>query len=282
MGPLGGQLAFLDRSARPTIAELAEPELRLGGTRINPRTNGPSRASFFTGIRIGSVDGGGERAVQTPPDARISYVQWSPDGSRLAFANTTEGGIELWVADTATGAAQRIVGPELNAALGSPYQWASDGRSLLVRTVVAGRGPEPTVGVVTGPVIQESEGDSNPVRTYQDLLQTPHDEPLFEYYFTSRLARVPADGGATTPIGEPAIIASFDPSPSGDYLLIRRIKRPFSYIVPLSRFANDTVVLDSAGQVVYPAHDEPEVTFAPIGRDMVNPGSRSIAWATSK
>ena len=278
IGPLGGKLAFLERTGLRPVEELAEPELRLGGTRINPATDGPSRSSFFTGIRIASVDGGSGQVVQVPANARISYMQWSPDGSRIAFANTLADGIELWVADAQTGAAQRVLGAELNATLGSPYEWSADGQSLLVKMVVPGRGSAPVAGVATGPVIQESAGGSNPVRTYQDLLQTPHDEALFEHHFTSRLARVPATGGPATPIGEPAIITGFNSAPGGEYVLVRRVKRPFSYIVPLSRFANDTVVLDASGAVVHTAQNEPEVTFAPIGRDMVNPGPRSIGW----
>ena len=36
------------RPSLPSIAELAEPELRLAGLRINPRNNGPSRSRGFT------------------------------------------------------------------------------------------------------------------------------------------------------------------------------------------------------------------------------------------
>ncbi len=44
-------LVLMDRSNLPSIKALAEPMLRLAGTRINPRNNGPaeSRVSWLTG-----------------------------------------------------------------------------------------------------------------------------------------------------------------------------------------------------------------------------------------
>ena len=44
------------------------------------------------------------------------------------------------------------------------------------------RGAAPTIGVPTGPNIQEHRGGTAPVRTYQDLLASAHDEALFDYY----------------------------------------------------------------------------------------------------
>jgi dipeptidyl aminopeptidase/acylaminoacyl peptidase len=274
----GARLVFLERSGMPGIEELAEPELRLAGMRINPRTNGPSRSGFTTGLRIAAVEGGEEREIVGPPNPRISWVQWSPDGTRIAFANTVENGIELWVADPRTGGARRVMGAELNGTLGAPFGWSGDGRSLLVKRVVPGRGTPPAAPASVGPVIQERAGSSDPVRTFQDLLANPHDELLFEHFFTSQLAFVPAGGGQPTPLGEPGIYSSVELAPGGDYVLATRIKRPFSYIAPLFSFASETVVMDRRGAVVSRISERPEVTFSPIGRDMVNPGRRSIGW----
>ncbi|HWW12018.1 MAG TPA: S9 family peptidase, partial [Brevundimonas sp.] len=53
-------LALYDRSNLPPIAELAEPMLRLGGYRINPRNNGQanSRTTWLTGLSFQPVAGG--------------------------------------------------------------------------------------------------------------------------------------------------------------------------------------------------------------------------------
>jgi dipeptidyl aminopeptidase/acylaminoacyl peptidase len=279
IAPDGAVMALLGRSGLPGIAELAEPELRLAGTRINPRTNGPSRSTHSQSITFHDIETGTRRDVRLPADARIGSTQWSPDASRLAFTSTVANGVEVWIADVRTGEARRVLGAEANATLGAPYEWAPDGRSLLVRRVVPNRGAPPAAPAVpAGPVIQENDGSAAPVRTFQDLLTNTHDEALFDYYFTSQLVRVPAAGGAPTPVGEPGIISSFAHSPNGEYVLVSRIKRPYSYLAPMFWFATETFVMDERGRRVHTVLDRPEVMMSPLGRDMVNPGPRSIQW----
>ena len=58
---------------------------------------------------------------------------------------------------------------------------------MLCEFVAPGRGATPTMGVPTGPNIQEHRGGTAPVRTYQDLLTSAYDESLFDYYATSQL-----------------------------------------------------------------------------------------------
>src|SRR5438128_8180949 len=108
VSPNKQQLALTKARAYPTIAELAQPMLRLAGSRVNPKTNGPHRVSGLPGTGIHSIvlkkiADGAQVNVTMPAQARISNVKFSPDGSRLSFTNTKDGGIELWVADTATG-----------------------------------------------------------------------------------------------------------------------------------------------------------------------------------
>jgi hypothetical protein len=45
-------------SGLPSIADLAQPELRLAGLRFNPRTNGPSRGRYFTSLRLQALPHG--------------------------------------------------------------------------------------------------------------------------------------------------------------------------------------------------------------------------------
>src|SRR5690625_7680575 len=42
-------LLLQDRPSLPAIEEIAQPELRLAGIRINPNTNGSSRPGYVTG-----------------------------------------------------------------------------------------------------------------------------------------------------------------------------------------------------------------------------------------
>ena len=137
-------MIIMDRPNMPSIAELAQPELRLAGTRINPRTNGRSRGSHTIRLTVKDVVGGGERMITGIPDgARIGGVSWSPDGARVAFSITGENGIELWTAEIETAAARRLIGPRLNAISGGGYTWLSDSRTLLVRLVPEDRGAAP-------------------------------------------------------------------------------------------------------------------------------------------
>ncbi|HEX6071051.1 MAG TPA: hypothetical protein VFZ18_14545, partial [Longimicrobiaceae bacterium] len=136
-------LAWLGRAGLPPLSELAEPELRLAGVRINPRTNGRSREGHLLSLSFGALGGGTPRPAATPPDVRISHPRWAPDSRHLAFLNTGEAGLELWVADAATGQCRRLAGPGLNAAFGRPYSWMPDGASLLVNLLPHDRGEEP-------------------------------------------------------------------------------------------------------------------------------------------
>ena len=56
----GEWMLLLERSDLPDIEELAEPELRIAGLRINPENFGPSRSSYITG-RITPLPGSGLR-----------------------------------------------------------------------------------------------------------------------------------------------------------------------------------------------------------------------------
>ena len=84
-------MLLMARPSLPPISELAETELRLAGLRLKPRTNGPSRGCYVTGLTLKRVDDLSERPITgLPADARISGVRWSPDGSRIAFVLTVK------------------------------------------------------------------------------------------------------------------------------------------------------------------------------------------------
>jgi dipeptidyl aminopeptidase/acylaminoacyl peptidase len=261
----------------PPIADLAQPMLRLAGLRINPRTNGPHRAPYFVTLTLMRTSDGRQTAIALPAGAKVGSLQWSPDGRHFAFTNTTATSIELWLGEAATGRIRKLPGIAINAVYGDPLQWMPDSRTLLVQMVPPGRGKPPSAPPVpTGPTIQESSGKPAPIRTFQDLLKNPYDEDLFDYYARAQLAFVDTSTGVVTPIGPPAIFQTADPSPDGNYLLIARIHRPYSYLFPVSFFPRTVEVWDRAARVVYKVADLPLADQVPV--DGVPTGPRNYAW----
>ena len=284
VSPNKQQIALTKARAYPTIAELAQPMLRLAGSRVNPKSNGPHRASGLPGTGIQSIalkkiDGGTETNVTMPPQARISNVKFSPDGSRLAFLQTKDAAIELWTADTATGAAKAVVtgADRINATAGDPCDWLKDNVTMVCELVPAGRGPAPTEPAVpTGPTVHENYGKAAPAPTYEDLLKNAYDDALFDYYFTAQLAAVNTGTGAKTLIGKPGIFNNVTPSPNGQFVLVNKVKKPFSHLVPMNGFAQDVEIWSRAGELAKKIADLPSREGTTLTG--VEPGPRSYHW----
>lgn len=278
LSPARDVVVLLERAPFITIAELAQPMHRLAGVRINPRTNGPHRTNNqYRDLTLKVVADGSERKVTLPDNPALGWVGFSPDGRRLAFTNTRGNGIELWIADTATGSGKAVTPAELNATLGTPCSWIGDGASLLCAFVHSGRGPAPALPAVpTGPNIQETRGRTAPTATVQDMLGSAHDEALFEYYATSQLATVDAASGQRSPVGPPAIYANFQPSPDGEYSLVTRVKRPFSWLVRYTAFPASVEIWDRRGSLVKALADRPLADNLPKGGVLTGP--RSARW----
>ena len=272
-------VALLERHSLPTIADLAQPIHRIAGVRINPKTNGrQQRTGGVFAVTLKAVADGTEKKVNVPPGARIGAVSFSPDGKRLSFTNTKDNGIELWVADTATGQSKLMSGAErLNGTGGDPCDWLEDSVTLLCQLIPGGRGAAPAEpSVPTGPNIQESRGKAAPAPTFEDLIKTNHDEDLFEYYFTSQLATIDAASSKKTPIGRPGILDNAQASPNGEYVLVSRQKRPFSRLVPMNGFPADVEIWSRKGDVVRKIADLPSAEGVPING--VRTGPRNQRW----
>ena len=284
LSPTKQVVALAKARAHPTIAELSQPMLRLAGSRVNPKTNGPHRASGLPGtgiysIALKKIADGAEVNVTMPPQARISHMKFSPDGSRLAFLHTKDNGIELWVADSATGAAKAVVtgADRINATIGDPCDWLRDNVTMVCELVPAGRGPAPAEPTVPpGPNVHESYGKAAPAPTYEDLLKSAHDDALFDYYFTSQLAAINTGTGAKAPIGRPAIFSNVTPSPGGQHVLVSKIKKPFSHTIPMNGFPQEVEIWTRAGEVAKKIADLPSREGTPLTG--VEPGPRGYRW----
>lgn len=275
--PRGGLMLLADYEAMPPISDLAQPLLRLAGIRITPRTNGRQQLMFHTALSLVSLRDGKTRKVALPEAVKMGFPQWSHDGRWIAFVRYKEDGTELWVVNAMTAEARQLTPAILNSVLGLGFSWQPDSRHLIVNTIVEARGNPPQAPAVpVGPIIEESYGKVSKVATYQDLLKSPFDDSLFEYYATSQLIEVDAADGATRKIGPPCIYMFAEPSPDGKYLLVRRIKKPFSHSVPVFGFARTLEVWDKDGGLIKVLADLPAAEEVPMNG--VPTGPRSPEW----
>ena len=281
--PNGRWILMLAKPGLPPISELARPELRLAGLRIDPEANGPSRSGYYTGMVLLRISDGMERPVKgLPKDVRIGRSRWAPDGSRVAFTVRDSTGIRLWWVEVASGAARQVSNIRLNGVFGAPFAWVPSGRgrglALVVRAVPEDRGEVPEApSFPSGPEIRENSGQSAPSRTWQDLLEGAHDEALFEYYATSRIVVLTTDGNERD-VGPPGIIRRAEPAPGGAYLLVETLHRPFSYLVPHHRFPVRVEVWSLDGRIIRELVDAPLAENVPIAFDAVREGPRAFRW----
>ncbi len=284
VSPTGEHLLLLERESLPPISELARPMLQLAGVRVDPATNGTHGPRSIVGLRlkrIGEPAADPGRALALPEGVGVGFPDWSADGRRFLFTLTHSDGIELWVGEAEDGTARALTGRNLNG-LGPSPSWMPGGAQVCVALVPEGRGAAPERSPVpVGPVIQENLGGTPaPVRTYQDLLTDSHDEALFEHCFTSQLALVDVASGRLDPLGAPDIFTAADPSPDGRWLLVERVQRPFSYLVPMSLFPQVVEIRGLDGRTVARLAELPLAERVPI--QGVVTGPRNHQWRDSE
>ena len=278
------QMLFFYRDAFKTLSDLSQPELRLAGLRINPKTNISSTTSFFNDIKYKKLNSQAlQQIADLPADARITHTLFSPDETKLAFTNTTDEGVELWVIDLNTLQATKLTSPSLNANTGSPFSWFSNSKSMLVKILPNDR-PElinPEEALPTGPIVTTSDGQISQNRTYQDLLKNKTDEANFETLMTSELHIINIDG-TSTKWKEKDLHQSFSFSPNGEYVLLNTITPPYSYLVPFYMFPVKTEIFSSEGNLLTEFNRSPLLENLPIGFMATQTGKRNITWRSDQ
>lgn len=274
------QIVFMYRNTYKTLAEISEEEMRLAGLRINPKTNISSTVTYVNNIQYKKFkDRNPSQIKNLPENPRLTYFIWSPDETKMAFTHTSQSGVEVWVADFKTLSAKRLTQANVNANLGNPITWFKDGQSLLVRMLPNDKPQlvDTESTLPTGPTVTVSDGVLAQNRTYQDLLKSKIDEENFDILTTSELYKVDLNGKATLWKGK-AIYRSESFSPDGNFVMISTIERPYSYIVPLSRFPHTTTIYDKNGKLVSEFNKKPLIEDLPKGFMSVETGKRAINW----
>jgi dipeptidyl aminopeptidase/acylaminoacyl peptidase len=270
------------RNTYKTLDDLNQEDMRLGGLRINPITNISSTVTYINNLKLRKVAEKAEKQVTgLPQNALITNISWSPNEKKIAFTNTTKLGVELWVIDVVTAVATKITADNLNANLGNPFNWLKDNETLLIKVLPKNRPALIDVKkeLPNGPTVSVSDGSKSQNRTYQDLLKNKTDEANFDALVTSELYTVNLSG--TMKLFKSAAIYSGESfSPDGNYLMLTTIQKPYSYIVPLSRFPQKTTVYDLKGNEIKQVNDVPLTEIMPKGFSSVRKGKRSMNWRT--
>jgi dipeptidyl aminopeptidase/acylaminoacyl peptidase len=277
-------IVLLYRDQYKSIAELSDTELRLAGLRINPVTNIGSRTRYYYKISLMTVGDPEEIQVSgLPENPRLANFSWSPDQTKMAFTNTTQTGVELWVLDIELAMCKKLTDATLNANIGDAFKWFESGDKLLVKFLPDDRKPliDKSVAIPTGPRVSVSDGEKAQNRTYQDLLKDKADEFNFEQLVRSTLYTVDLNGTKNFWKGT-AMYVDMDFSPNGEYMMIETLHQPFSYLVTLSRFPQKTIVYDTDGNEVRVVRDVPLEEVRPKGFMSTTKEFRSLRWRTDK
>ncbi|MEN0003236.1 MAG: prolyl oligopeptidase family serine peptidase [Bacteroidota bacterium] len=280
MDSKGAHMVLLYRNQYKSIQELSETEMRLAGLRINPVTNIGSRTNYYTNIKVKKVkEKEATQVAGLPEDARLSGFRWSPDESMIACLNTTAEGVEVWVLNIADAKVTKLTDATVNANIRSTINWFKDNKHLLVKMLPSDRKEliNTAVAVPTGPTVSVSDGTKAQNRTYQDLLKTPNDEFNFEQLARSEIKKVSIDGKVEDFLGAD-MYRGVSFSPDGKYVMVTKIKRPFSYLVTYSRFPSESTVYDANGKKVTVVNEVPLDEVRPKGFMSTRMGKRNMSW----
>lgn len=280
----GEHMVLLYRNQYKSIEELSETELRLAGLRINPVTNIGSRTNYYTNLKVKQVKDKEAKQVKGLPDnARLSNFSWSPDESLIACLNTTPKGVEVWIVNIENANAYKISNANVNANMRSTINWFKDNKHLLVKMLPNDRKEliNTATAVPSGPTVSVSDGAKAQNRTYQDLLKTPNDEFNFEQLARSEIKKLSINGEVTDFL-DADMYRGISFSPDGNYIMVTKIKRPFSYLVTYSRFPSESNIYDLNGKFIKTVNNVPLDEVRPKGFMATRTGKRSMQWRSDK
>ncbi|MFZ4263368.1 alpha/beta hydrolase family protein [Sphingobacterium sp. HJSM2_6] len=280
----GRYMLLLEAPGYQTIEQISQPVLGVAGLRINPLTNTTvaEHPGVYKQVLVRDLKTNQEFSIAgLPSNLQLSDVLWSSKEGLFAFLNKSLTDTELWVVDLNSKSAKKIL-TQVNDTYGHTMQWNADGSSLLVQQVISDRGQLPVFNPVpSGPIVQENLGGVTPSRTYQNLLANAYDEQLMEYYLSSQLVEVDLNAVAK-PIGVKGVFSKVDYSPNGAFILVQRVVRPYSYLVPIPLFPQEISIYTSAGQLVKTVYTQPLADNLPSSFDAVIEGPRSFDWRKDK
>lgn len=281
----GRYALYIHRDSYPSLSSLYAPELRLAGLRVNPVLNIGSRELYYNRVEVKYLQTEEVQDVQgLPNNPRLAKFVWSPDQTKLAFTHSTEEGVEAWYIDLPTAEAHRLTTAQVNANLDQPLKWMQDSLSLLIKLLPQNRPAlqDAKTQLPDGPTVSESDGSKAQNRTYQDLLKTPIDVHNFLVLTNSDLYQVQLNGDKKRWLEETALYHSCLVSPDGNFVLVTALEQPFSYLVPYSRFPNQSKLYTKDGVYIETINQVPLTEEIPQGFMSVRTGRRLLRWRADR
>ena len=276
VSPSKKHMLLTDPIIYPTLSELAGPMLKLAGTRVNPKNNYYHGRHGGTSPRVLTIVDGKTIPLNIPKESEVLSTFWAADGQRFALSVGFENRIELWMGDI-SGLVEKVPDMILNPLIDEEVKWFPNQEQILVRRI-KDRGVAPQKPAIpNGPKILEDAGASAR-STYEsrNLLETTYDDAQFSYYTQSELVIYDTKTKQKHVVGPAASYMSASISPDGNYLLIERLKAPWSHEVAWWRFANDIEVWNLRGEVVKTVVNHPVANEVPVHG--VISGPRSVSW----
>jgi dipeptidyl aminopeptidase/acylaminoacyl peptidase len=237
-----GRVGLLFLEAVVPLERLARPFFGLAGFRFEPISRTSGIQPLVTRVEV--VDAGAAPTgapIEWRPSGALDYVTFSPDGRRLSGIALTSGAARLAIFDVETGT-ERVLDVPVNPAWGNPCTWVATD-ALLCRLVPQDLGPVPAARIA--PEALEHTSGPAPTRVYANLLESSHEDALFEHYFSVELGRVGLDGTVRR-LPARGLFETVEPSPDGAYAVVTRIERPFPRLVPAPQFPSSVEVWDLA------------------------------------
>lgn len=266
-----------ERNSYPTVEELGQPENRIAGLRLNPNNFSPSRQTYINNFLLKNIPSGKEYTIEgLPVNLLAGNATWSPSETKIAFTNTTGKTVDLYVIDIATKKAAKINKQPLNLVLGFAYTWVDDNSIFYKATTQSASNAPKRPITPKGPTIQQSLGKAAPSATFQDLIKSPYDEQLFEFYATAQWVQY--KNGVEMNIGKAGLLGSFALSPDKKFMLVRNLKKPFSYLVPANGFPTTVSINDLSGKIIKVLAELPSLEGTPSGNDNTQNVPRDFEW----
>ena len=270
-------MLIMERNSYPTVEELGQPELKIAGLRINPLNASLTRQTFINRLVLKQVGTNKTLDIKGLPTSLSALSPtWNHSENKIAFFNVLQNKVDVYVIDISSLTCKKVNTTAANIVLGNTLIWLDDA-NLLYKTNVNDPAKVAKKPITPkGPTIQENLGKVSPSVTYQDLIKSPFDEYLFDYFTTVQLVK--NNNGVETKIGKPSILSSISVSPDKQYFLTRTLNKPFSYLVPAYGFAANVFITDTKGNLVHSLANLPSAESTPSGYDNVQNVPRAFDW----